>query len=168
MKKSLPYYILLTAVAVWCLMLFLPPLTAAIEAPSSTISKPMYSFYASICHQYETRSLHIFGYKIAVCARCFGIYSGFFIGCLLYPLIFKKQKLQSLLGWCLVCLPMAVDVFLDATSIHTSTMAIRLATGLFFGCGAAAILTPFIISGLLEIISNKKILKGVTHELKTR
>jgi uncharacterized membrane protein len=167
MKKSLPYYILLTAVAVWYLMLFIPPLTAAIEAPSSSISKPMYSFYATICHQYESRSLHIFGYKIAVCARCFGIYTGFFTGCLLYPLIFKRQKLKGLFGWCLIGLPMVLDVFLDATGIHASTVTTRLATGLFFGCGAAVILTPFIISGLSEIISKNNIIKGVIHELKT-
>ena len=167
MKKSLAYYIILAAAALWCLMLFLPPLTAAIEAPSSSISKPMYRFYATICHQYETRSLHILGFKIAVCARCFGIYAGFFVGCLLYPLIFKRQKFHGLFGWCLIALPMAVDVFFDIIGIHTSTITTRLVTGLFFGYGAAAILMPFIISGLLEIISKKNILKGVTHELKT-
>jgi uncharacterized membrane protein len=167
MKKSFTYYIILAAAALWCLMLFLPPLTAAIEAPSSSVSKPIYRFYATICHQYETRSLHIFGYKIAVCARCFGIYAGFFAGCLLYPLIFKRQKFHGLSGWCLIGLPMALDVFFDVTGIHASTIITRLATGLFFGYGAAAIILPFLISGLSEIIYTKNILKGATNELKT-
>jgi len=167
MKRSFTYYILVISVLLWCGMLILPPLMAAIEFPSHTISHPIYKFYSTICHQYEARSLFLFGFKLAVCARCFGIYIGFFIGCVLCPLILKRRYLEDVSWWIIIGFPMLIDVVLDFVRIYESTLTTRLITGLWFGAGAAIILTPIIIEAISEIISRKFIIKGVKHELKT-
>jgi hypothetical protein len=62
---------------------------------------------------------------------------------------------------------MLIDVVLDFVRIYESTLTTRLITGLWFGAGAAIILTPIIIEAISEIISRKFIIKGVKHELKT-
>lgn len=42
--------------------------------------------FANLCHQMPARSFWIAGQPMAVCSRCFGIYSGFLIGWLILPL----------------------------------------------------------------------------------
>ncbi|MGH9915095.1 MAG: DUF2085 domain-containing protein, partial [Pyrinomonadaceae bacterium] len=53
----------------------------------------IYHIFLPICHQIPGRSYHILGYKFAVCSRCFGIYSGFICGLLLYP-VFRSLTLR--------------------------------------------------------------------------
>jgi len=167
MRRSFAYYILVMSVFLWCWMLILPPLMAAIEFPAHSISRPVYKFYSTICHQYETHSLFLFGFKLAVCARCFGIYIGFFIGCVLCPLILKRRYLEDVSWWIIIGFPVLIDVVLDFVRIYESTLTTRLITGLWFGAGAAIILTPIIIEAISEIISKKFLIKGVKYEPKT-
>ena len=148
-------------------MLIVPPFISNIEGGSGSYSKPIYKFYSIICHQYESRSMHIFVYKIAVCARCTGIYLGFFFGCVLLPIIPIKKLPRSITAWCIISIPMVADVLLDTLGIHSSTIITRVITGLFFGVGSGLILTPILLSSISEFISTKTFIKGVIHESKT-
>lgn len=152
MKRSLPYIILVVSTSLWCMVLVLPPLSASFHLLPASVSGQIYRIYSLVCHQYDSRSLHINGCKLAVCCRCTAIYFGFLAGVLCIP-IFSHKKISSIRLWMVIAvLPMAVDVTLDTFAIHGSDMYARLSTGGFFGVVAALIITPIFTEGCSEIL----------------
>ena len=167
MKRTLPYNILLVATFLWCALLFLPPVAASIEASSSSISSTCYKFFSLICHQYDSRSLHVFGWKLAVCARCFGVYLGFLIGVLVVPFFYPRNFSKIILWLTVAVLPMMLDVLLDVVQIHVSNLITRMTTGAFFGIVAAAVLTPIFEEGCSELITQLQQYRGRHYESQT-
>jgi len=53
----------------------------------------LYYIYSFVCHQDPARSFHLWGYKLGVCSRCTGIYSGALFFILAFP--FWKPKLNA-------------------------------------------------------------------------
>src|SRR5260370_15307247 len=47
----------------------------------------IYRAFSTFCHQLPERSFFIAGHQFAVCARCTGLYAGFTLAMLLYPLV---------------------------------------------------------------------------------
>lgn len=166
MKLSILYICLLFIVAVWVLMLFIPPLIAYNEAPSTDLSRYFYKPFSMICHQYESRSFHIFGYKLAVCARCTGIYFGFLIGMIWIIFILLKLKYSATTLWIIALCPMMIDILLDSLGIHHATLISRFITGFIFGFFGGIILTPLIMEACIESFFKNKI-TGVNYEPKT-
>lgn len=162
------YLIILGCVALWCAALFIPPIIAHFESPSQNISLTSYRCFSPICHQFESRSLAVFGHKLAVCARCGGIYFGALIGVLLYPYIRfgKNRSLRAM--WIIAGFPMLADVLLDFLGIHDSSIGTRLATGLFFGIGCSSILLPIAIEAVRNIKFHPSQQQGAQYESKTR
>jgi len=88
------------------------------------------------CHRRADRSLVFRGHQFPVCARCTGIFAGYFA----YPLF--------LLGWLqisfLICLAMQLPTIIDGYTQHrqwrTSTNTLRLATGILSGVGQAGLM----------------------------
>ncbi len=157
MKHSTAYYFLLGGVLIWCLLLFVPPVAASLDA--TLFSSQSYKIYSRICHQYDSHSLHLFGERLAVCARCSTIYFGFCFGVMLSPLISKKFSWNS--RWLLMALvPMLLDVIGSWLGVHESTLVTRILTGSLFGIATGVLLTPYFIEGCLELsqkfIHNKK------------
>ena len=161
------YWIITGSVALWCVLIVIPPLIAHLEEPSQEISRSFYQCYSTVCHQYEARSLSIFGHKLAVCSRCNGIYFGALLGTLLYPFVrFRKQWSVRTL-WIISILPMVVDVFLNGFGVYASSITTRLATGAFFGVGGAGILLRFAIEAVVNILSSLTHHQGAPNESKT-
>src|ERR671913_225429 len=52
-----------------------------------TLSYILYGVFHAVCHQIAERSFHVDGHALAVCSRCTGIYAGFMLSALLYPLV---------------------------------------------------------------------------------
>lgn len=50
-----------------------------------------HKLFADLCHRQPARAFWLGGQPMAVCSRCFGIYSGFFIGLLASPVLAKWQ-----------------------------------------------------------------------------
>jgi uncharacterized membrane protein len=139
------YLAFLFLVASWCAGILLAPLLKSFGLAAGSF---LYLWYAPICHQIDQRSLHLAGEKLAVCARCSSIYGSFLLALLIYPLV---QRLSSpslpKRWWLLVAvIPMVIDVSLNVTGIHTSTVTTRAVTGMFFG----AILPFYLVPPLLE------------------
>ena len=100
MKISINYTLILVATIVWCAAIVLAPVLATMgNAPR--ISAEMYQFFGKVCHQIDSRSLHIGGEKFAVCARCSAIYFSFLAMLLVYPFLPKITIKESRL-WILV------------------------------------------------------------------
>jgi uncharacterized membrane protein len=155
MKISINYTLILVATIVWCAAIVLAPVLATMgNAPR--ISAEMYQFFGKVCHQIDSRSLHIGGEKFAVCARCSAIYFSFLAMLLVYPFLPKITIKESRLWILVIILPMLLDVLLDAIGIHASTISTRLCTGSFFGLGIAYLLLPDLEHGISGFITTLK------------
>ncbi len=123
----------------WCLAILSPTIAQHWGVVSATDA--IYGFFSRVCHQLDSHSLHLFNAKLAVCARCSAIYTGFFLGVLFYPLVcWKSWFLPLKRGAVLSILPLLLDVFLSVTGVHESTLLTRILTGLLF-----SIPLPFVL-----------------------
>jgi uncharacterized membrane protein len=110
-SRSWRYWLLVTGASLWMVLLLTPPWLVSRGLPLSDAS---YACFASLCHQLPERSFQVWGNPVAVCARCFGLYFGFWFGLLLVPslktftrLFLAHPRLLVLFG-----LPMAIDLLL--------------------------------------------------------
>ncbi|HLX12011.1 MAG TPA: DUF2085 domain-containing protein [Bacteroidota bacterium] len=156
MKNS--YRIILLSVLIWCAAILAAPLLASVGSGSGNV---VYRFFSTICHQFDERSLHLFGFKLAVCARCSGIYFGFLVGAIIFPISPKSFSAHGRFWLIVSVTPMSLDVLLSVAGIHGANIATRLTSGLFFGIISALVLMPSMIDGLVE-------LKGMLSNLKLR
>ena len=149
------YLIFLFFVIIWLSLIVATPCLLFINY--SKTSFYLYSLFSGVCHQEDARSFHIFGLKMAVCSRCFSIYSGYLFGTLLFPLIygFKKIKIPSLWVLILFSLPIAFDVLLDFTNILKNNFLSRFATGFILG----NILPFYLIPGITLLLIELKIIR---------
>ena len=152
-SKRTSYLILFALAITWCSLLLAPPLVAVLEGPSAEFSHLAYRFFSRICHQYDSRSLHIFGNPLAVCARCSAIYFGFLGGIFIAALRSNTEWRRIVLWLTLVLLPMLTDVVLDGIGVHASNSFTRISTGLIFGIGSGIVLAPLFADALHVIVS---------------
>jgi uncharacterized membrane protein len=113
----------------------------------------LYQAFSVLCHQFPDRSYFIAAHKLAVCARCTGLYAGFALTLLLYPLIRPLRTIDwPRREWLLVAaLPMAIDVGLTFLGVWENTHTSRLLTGLLLG-GACVF---YVMPGLMELSLRK-------------
>ncbi|HEY0006662.1 MAG TPA: DUF2085 domain-containing protein [Pyrinomonadaceae bacterium] len=109
----------------------------------------IYSAFGYVCHQISERSFHLEGHALAVCARCTGIYAGFLLGTLLYPLVRPLKNLETPARlWLFVAImPLAIDWTLGVLNIWSNTHLSRFITGAFF----SAVCAFFVVPGLLDL-----------------
>jgi uncharacterized membrane protein len=109
--------------------------------------------FALICHQIDSRSFHLMGYRLAVCGRCASIYFGFLAGILFWKIAMRKTPESYLIWWCCALLPMLLDVLCEAAGMHFGGNITRAVTGGWFGINAGVIITPLFIQGWREFSS---------------
>jgi uncharacterized membrane protein len=120
------------AALAWVALLVVAPL-----APAG-VAAPIYLFGSFICHQIADRSFHIGNLQLPVCARCFGIYVGAAVGCLLLgvlPAARKAGRRRTLIV--AACIPTAMTVVLEWGGLWRSSNIIRALAGLILGAGVA-------------------------------
>ena len=139
-------------------LIVIAPLTA-----QSHLANSIYGGFAVVCHQLPERSYFIFGHKLAVCSRCTGLYAGFALTMLLYPLL---RPLRSV-DWpppvwlVLAAVPMAIDFGLTFLGIWQNTHTSRLLTGLLLG-GVSVL---YVMPGVAELATRKTRAKRPTFTL---
>ncbi|MGA7159431.1 MAG: DUF2085 domain-containing protein [Bacteroidota bacterium] len=152
--------ILLTAAFFWCFFIVATPILASFGGKGALTASVFYEMFSRVCHQIDSRSYHIAGFKFGVCIRCTAIYASFFGGMLLFPLLKRTaialHKPSSILIISLI--PMGIDVGLAAVGIHESNGFTRMATGALFGCALSIILVP-----TLEEVTNQILLSSRTQ-----
>ena len=123
------------------------PLAAANGYPR--VAATLYQAFSILCHQLPERSYFIAEHKLAVCARCTGLYAGFALTLLLYPLVRPLRTIDwPPREWLiLAALPMAIDFGLTFVGIWENTHTSRLLTGLLLG-GASVF---YVMPGLMEL-----------------
>lgn len=109
----------------------------------------LYRGFSVLCHQLPERSYFIAEHKLAVCSRCMGLYAGFALTLLLYPLIrpLRTTSWPRREWLILAALPMAIDFGLTFVGIWENTHTTRLLTGLLLG-GASVF---YVMPGLMEL-----------------
>ena len=85
------------------------PLAQANGHPAFAAS--IYKAFSFVCHQIPERSFHLAGHQFGVCSRCTGLYVGFAVAALVYPLArsLKRTDTPSRIWLVLATLPLVID-----------------------------------------------------------
>lgn len=129
------------AVALTGLLWLLASLPPFVAPP---IRMVLMALFSPVCHQLPDRSFWMHGVQLAVGHRCYGIYSGLFLGALLLPLLKSRAFwIYQRAPWLLMIglLPPALDWSLQFVGLWHNTPLSRVLTGLWFGLLAGLILT---------------------------
>lgn len=121
-------------------------------------SAGLYYAFSFICHQIPERSFHLHEDKLAVCARCAGVYAGIFLGFLFYPLFRRVGNVEPMprVWLILACVPLAVDWALTFFGIWENTHATRFLTGALLGAACAVYILPALVEISLRILSRRE------------
>jgi uncharacterized membrane protein len=113
------------------------------------ISALLYSAFSHVCHQMSERSFFLYGHQMAVCARCLGLYAGFALGALVFPLAgsIESTKPPTRKWLLLAAVPTVVDFSLGFFHIWPNTHVSRFLTGALLG-GVSAF---YVIPGLIDL-----------------
>ncbi len=116
-------------------LLSLVVLAPLLRSSLPQVSSSLYATFAPFCHQLPERCFWLGQAPLALCARCFGIISGFFLGLCLYPLFGSLSSLSLpsprwLLGF---SLPIAIDTLANLTRFWITANWPRFFTGLIWG-----------------------------------
>ncbi len=74
----------LAGVLLWIAAIFFAPY---LKSQTSEWNRLIYAVFSLICHQIPSRCFYVYGYPLAVCARCLGVYFGFLTGTVFYPFL---------------------------------------------------------------------------------
>jgi len=146
LKIKYTYFLVLTFVLIWCLLILTAPFLASQQLKLQ--SGFIYLFFSKICHQHPDRSFFIWDKQLAVCVRCSGLYFGFLIGTLLFPVFrsFKNFNPRRRYLFFIAVIPITIDLFLTIFRIWQNTFFSRFSTGLFLGTIVAFFVIPGICS----------------------
>ena len=156
MKKELN--ILIACVGLWCSGVIAAPMLSG-----TMISDVLYRFYSVVCHQFSTRSFHLYGEPIAVCIRCTSIYIGFLTALIVLRFSdrLRAKNFNSVHTIVIVFLPMAIDGIFSLLNIHDSSTLSRIATGVLFGSGMAMVLFRTLTEIIHSIIRKRRYFYGI-------
>lgn len=109
----------------------------------------IYKSFSYVCHQIPERSFFIFGHQFAVCARCTGLYAGFTVATILYPLVRSLKQIEAPpRKWLFIAAaPLGIDFALGYFGIWENTHSSRFATGALLG----AVAVFYIMPGLMDL-----------------
>jgi uncharacterized membrane protein len=128
-----------------------PVLASRGDAASSWL---IYHSFASLCHQIAGRSFYVAGHPLAVCARCAGVYVGFTLSLLLYPLLRDVRRTDAPpRAWLLAAAaPTTVDFLINFLTPWHNTHWSRALTGALLGAVAVFYVAP----GLVDLARTLK------------
>ncbi|MDQ6651814.1 MAG: DUF2085 domain-containing protein [Acidobacteriota bacterium] len=121
----------------------------ALNAGHPFLGQTIYRAFSYICHQIPERSFFVAEHQFAVCARCTGLYAGFTLATLVYPLVRSLRQTEApARKWLFIAAtPLAIDFALGFLGIWNNTHFSRFATGALLGSVAVFYVMP----GLLDL-----------------
>lgn len=142
------YTLTLAGTAVWLAAILLAPYAAS---RGGRVAPLLYSLFAPVCHQRPERCFFLFGFPLAVCARCWGIYLGILAGLGLHFIRrgFSIPRPPSLGALALVSLPIGIDTAGNFLHFWKTGNEARFLTGIFWGM----ILPFFFLAGVGELVA---------------
>jgi len=121
----------------------------ALAAGHPRIAGTIYQTFSHLCHQLPERSFFIEAHPFAVCARCTGIYAGFAMATVLYPLMRSLRQTEApARKWLFIAAaPLAIDFLFEFSGIGHNTHSSRFLTGALLG----AVAVFFVMPGLMDL-----------------
>ncbi|MGH9928899.1 MAG: DUF2085 domain-containing protein [Pyrinomonadaceae bacterium] len=109
----------------------------------------IYKAFSYVCHQNSERSFFIAGHQFAVCSRCTGLYAGFTVATVLYPLLRSLRRTEApARKWLfMAAAPLAIDFAVGYLGIWENTHSSRFATGALLG----AVAVFYVMPGLMDL-----------------
>jgi uncharacterized membrane protein len=143
----LVWSVVMAGALVWLGLIIVAPL--ALAHGYNFFALTIYQAFSFLCHQIPERSFHIEGHSFAVCARCTGLYTGFAMGVLVYPLTRPLRQLETPRRlWLLAAaVPTLIDWALGFFGFWENTHLSRFATGALLG----AVCAFYVVPGLLDL-----------------
>ena len=134
------------SVAVMSLIIGAP---LAIKAGHPFWGLTIYRAFSYVCHQIPERSFFIAEHQFAVCARCTGLYAGFTVATVVYPLVRSLRQTEApKRKWLfLAAAPLAIDFAVGFFGIWNNTHSSRFATGALLG----AVAVFYVMPGLMDL-----------------
>lgn len=151
MKNRAVYLLTLCGSFILLGLIFLAPVLKSLSNPAGDM---IYILFSPLCHQIPARSFIINDYPLAVCARCLGIYLGFFLGTLIYPMIngIRNREVPLRLYLILFTLPILIDTGANFIGMWYTPGWIRLILGILWG----SILPFYFIAGINDLLYQHK------------
>ena len=111
----------------------------------------IYKTFGFVCHQIPDRSFHLAGHAFAVCSRCTGLYMGFAVAAVVYPLAYSLKRIDTpRRRWLiLAAVPLLIDFSLTYFGLWSNTHLTRFLTGALLG----AVAVFYVMPGLVELSS---------------
>ena len=140
------YVLTLAGILIWLAAIILAPW---LRSRSSGISPYLYACFSPLCHQVPGRSFELFGFPLAVCARCLGIYVGFLGGMFLYSIRrgFSGVRLPRIFFFLAVSTPIVLDTAANVLGLWATPNLVRFFLGFLWGL----ILPFYFLTGLGEL-----------------
>lgn len=159
MQKKI-YSLVLFSTALWCLAIVMAPLLKSHGGDvGGHIADILYFGFSRICHQFDSRSLHLFGAKLGVCVRCSSIYFSFLAGLLIVPLVrsARPRSIPPALWLVVGIVPMALDALLNDLGILLSTDSSRIITGSLAGVVLSFFILPLFTEAMMQIFVHRNL-----------
>ncbi len=147
-RRSLIFWLIASATALLLIsMIVAAPLAAANNHSGFAIT--IYRAFGTLCHQLPDRSFFVAGHKLAVCARCTGLYAGYTLVLIVYPLLrpLRSTTLPNARWLFVAAAPLFVDVALTLLGLWDNTHGSRLLTGMLLG----GVTVFYVMPGLAEL-----------------
>ena len=109
----------------------------------------IYRAFSHVCHQIPERSFFVAGHPFAVCSRCTGLYAGFAVATVVYPVVRSLRQTEApARKWLfMAAAPLVIDFSLGYLGIWENTQTSRFATGALLGVVAVFYVMP----GLMDL-----------------
>lgn len=120
------------------LLLFLATL-APYEATHANTT--YYALFRGVCHQKAHRCFELFGFPMAICARCTSIYFGIAIGALFLPILNSENRRRYLILLGVSAGLVGIDVGCGFLHLYHNVFATRVVTGFLLGLPLGAMST---------------------------
>ena len=117
----------------------------------TAVAATIYKVFSFVCHQIPERSFHLAGHQFAVCSRCTGLYTGFAVAALVYPLARSLTRTDApRRRWLiLAAVPLLIDFSLTYFGLWSNTHVTRFSSGALLG----AVAVFYVMPGLVELSS---------------
>lgn len=149
------YITILLTTLFWCLLIFTAPALWYSGGVFAKISSFIYYAFSTTCHQLDSRSFHIFGYKLGVCSRCTSLYIAFLLGTIVYPFFRKIDDVKLPSIWYLLIATglLLADSSLEIFNFQDNTFLTRTVTGFILGFVLPFYLIPGFVNFVQEVVS---------------
>jgi len=148
-KILIIYFLTLGGIVILLGIIILAPY---LKSKSLSLNVFVYAIFSPVCHQIPSRSFFLFGYPLAVCCRCFGVYFGFFAGALLHPFLkgFSHTTLPKAKTFIIISFPLVLDTLGNFSRLWMTDNIIRFIIGFLWGL----ILPFYFIAGISDYFIN--------------